>query len=575
LPIAPATAAPVAKAAGNGGGLPYDTLTVNTIDRTGAAGQALIMVQNLTDPSLALLLAPSDGSARFSLPQGDYSVESSVLTADGDGFDAALVANPQLALRGDKTVTLDSRTAKPYLPTLDPSIPPMGGRLDSVGFTRTGAGGDTEHGGRFVMSLLSATPNPLPQYVPYAIYVAPTAKVHTGSLDFAAYTEFSDSVLSGGTQSGPAYVLGFPYAGIIPDGVSTVVRKTDLTTVDNGLDAGPDGGAGGYLTFNVYEPWGDVFEAEIQVSTGDRNDYWYSAAPDTERWQIRATPPDGASRYGALHQARPGSVVREVWNKGPMVPSPAALPIDTLIPSLAVPVGPEETLCPACRQDDNATLFLGSYGDSNPAHYAQGWGNLTTSSLRFRRNGALAATSAYLPGDSEDMNNVLLPMLHQRASYELDWSVSRFTDPAAVTDTDWTFTSAPQTTTRLPGNEQCTPDASRACAALPLLFVNYDLALDHQSQAPTGAPFTVAFRLGYQQGAPAATGLGATLSVSFDDGQTWSTPRSAHATGNGQFSLGIQHPDSAGSVSLRVEAHDAAGNAVRQTVIRAYRLASQ
>ena len=57
--------------------------------------------------------------------------------------------------------------------------------------------------------------------------------------------------------------------------------------------------------------------------------------------------------------------------------------------------------------------------------------------------------------------------------------------------------------------------------------------------------------------------------MSYDDGRTW---RPVRLTGSGGDRVAhLRHPDRPGSVSLRAEATDTAGNTVQQTIVRAYR----
>ncbi len=61
-----------------------------------------------------------------------------------------------------------------------------------------------------------------------------------------------------------------------------------------------------------------------------------------------------------------------------------------------------------------------------------------------------------------------------------------------------------------------------------------------------------------------------TVEVSYDDGRTWRPARLVG--GGGSWTATVVHPVRAGYVSLRANAVDQAGNAVRQTIIHAYRL---
>ncbi|WP_207921585.1 hypothetical protein, partial [Micromonospora sp. KC721] len=119
----------------------------------------------------------------------------------------------------------------------------------------------------------------------------------------------------------------------------------------------------------------------------------------------------------------------------------------------------------------------------------------------------------------------------------------------------WSFTSAHE-----PGQ-----------AALPLLAVRYDLALDSLNRAPAGTSFPLALSV-EQSGSttPPAIRL-VTLAASADDGKSWRN-LTVTRTGN-RWTTTLPATIARGYVSLRATAVDLDGNRVEQTVIRAYALA--
>jgi hypothetical protein len=281
----------------------------------------------------------------------------------------------------------------------------------------------------------------------------------------------------------------------------------------------------------------------------------------------------------AIH---PGQQISEVWNKTPAVPSPTAPTYEFANDYGGIYSGdPRLTVCTACRQGDIGTVNVLPYGDSDPAHYSDypGFG-VGQAGIRFYRDGTLA-----LDSNAQD-NRVVgaypfgleLPLLPQAATYQLDSTETRPGDSAATIGTDWTFRSGPaDPAAALPATETCAPDATRSCSFLPLLFLRYDLPLNYSSQATAGTPEQISFTVTGQQNTPPPSGLSATVSASFDDGQTWTTPQNATSLGGGQFSTAISQPplsSTSGFVSLRVTAQDGSGNAITQTIIRAYGLTS-
>ncbi|GGP75390.1 S8 family serine peptidase [Saccharothrix coeruleofusca] len=101
---------------------------------------------------------------------------------------------------------------------------------------------------------------------------------------------------------------------------------------------------------------------------------------------------------------------------------------------------------------------------------------------------------------------------------------------------------------------------------LPLLSVGFAPAVDLGNAAPAG-PFSFPVALHRQDAVPSAESV--ELEVSFDDGGTWA-PVPLSRDGE-RWTATVTNPDS-GFASLRAKAADTEGNAVEQTVIRAYRI---
>ncbi|MER5901887.1 S8 family serine peptidase [Streptomyces mirabilis] len=121
-----------------------------------------------------------------------------------------------------------------------------------------------------------------------------------------------------------------------------------------------------------------------------------------------------------------------------------------------------------------------------------------------------------------------------------------------TTHTEWDFTS------QAPAGDQK--------AVLPLLQINYGVDTNAAGKAAKNATLTASVaHLAHAAGAGTLSAV--TLEVSYDDGHTWQKITCGH---DGRFALSA--PKQARFVSLRAHAHDSAGNAVAQTVIRAFGL---
>ncbi|MEW1724171.1 S8 family serine peptidase [Streptomyces sp. NPDC093109] len=232
-----------------------------------------------------------------------------------------------------------------------------------------------------------------------------------------------------------------------------------------------------------------------------------------------------------------GSSTRESFNIGVFGPG--------LDPSVAFTGG----LFPGAeRRGNTIKAFLPLFGD--------GAGNMGLSDYTSVESSFLAdgteIESEYAPVDG----TVAYEVPAGDSPYRLTMDVSR--DPAVYpvstrVAVDWAFRSAK------------TPEDGKP-VALPLSSVRFSPELSVSSTAPAGGPFTVPFTV---EGAPAGGGVKKlAFSVSYDEGASW---QRAKAVGGDR--LRLTHPAGAGSVSLRAELTDRAGNTLTQTIERAYLIA--
>ncbi|MEV5960115.1 hypothetical protein AB0L70_00020 [Kribbella sp. NPDC051952] len=596
IELAPAASAPplpaalpsagTAQATPHKAGARYRTVTLNFIDLNGDPGAAAGWLQNVDDANAGFTefgnsVGGDSGPVSFSVPEGTYSVAFSVMTphANDDRIDTALVVKPQVTVTSDQTITLDARTAEPVEVTMDRDVTP-GLRLERLDLSRVSATGGGFGGADLFNLTMGLITESAPNW-PFAKLLATptTTPVTKGSLGFAVTTGLLQARSDAEPATPPAsYFLNFPHTGTVPSVLSYRVRAADLTTVHHHVyDHSGAAAACGYDASDLHPvitmPWGSSLSPTTlpydYVQPGDYTEYRYSSDPTLDRWQTAYDDAPNCMRiYGARSALVPGQQLDESWSRAPYTPAPAVAAAH----EAGQGAGLNDritTVCPACRQDDNAFLFLQPFGDSDPSHHGEIERTAANSLVRFFRNGTLALSIPQNP------SNLPLPMLAEPADYELAWTASPARDETERSETQWTFHSARTDTSTLPAGEICAPDRSRGCSFLPLLFISYDLALDTMSRAKAGVPFRIAFGVGAQQNAPAPKGVTATVSASFDDGKTWTSEQPAEAGANGKFSTTITHPartDGEQFVSLRVTARDAAGNTVRQTNIHAYAL---
>ncbi len=157
-------------------------------------------------------------------------------------------------------------------------------------------------------------------------------------------------------------------------------------------------------------------------------------------------------------------------------------------------------------------------------------------------------------------------------SYQLDLSYRPGGDHRV--DTTWKVTSpAPDGAPSAP-DHQCASLTSvntspKPCEPLPTISMDYDLDLSDRNTAPAPGKQTIRV-LPHHTGGTDTAITSAALSVSYDGGTTWTKVKTKRDR-DGWLTGTIAHHRPGQTVSLRVEARDAAGNTVTQTTLNAYR----
>ena len=146
-----------------------------------------------------------------------------------------------------------------------------------------------------------------------------------------------------------------------------------------------------------------------------------------------------------------------------------------------------------------------------------------------------------------------------KAKYRFETSVERGAPATLSTRVQaaWTFSSA-----RVAGSTY---------KRLPLSSVRFTPPVDLTNTAPAGKIVRIGVGIDRQAGSSATRMKSLTVEVSFDDGHSWKKV-TLRGAGDARTAV-VAHRATAGFVSLRVTGADTAGNTVRQTVVRAYRIA--
>jgi hypothetical protein len=221
----------------------------------------------------------------------------------------------------------------------------------------------------------------------------------------------------------------------------------------------------------------------------------------------------------------------------------------------AIPTGDHQ---PSVRIGDTLSVYVPEFEDSGDGHWSfaerGGFDSVgDTATAAVYRDGKLVAES-----DNGAWGDLEVPA--GDAEYRLDLTTARDSADwhfAPSTHTSWTFRS----------------DTTAGPVELPLLQVDYDVPVDAQNAVGPARTHTLGIDVRMQDGTAAPRGVALKVETSYDDGQSWTTARTARRGADGRFTATVERPERLRGdtyVTLRVSATDASGNSVQQTVQRAY-----
>jgi hypothetical protein len=270
---------------------------------------------------------------------------------------------------------------------------------------------------------------------------------------------------------------------------------------------------------------------------------------------------------------------QDAWGQSPTPPGAVLVP-----DRVRELMGTDGPFCVACRYagvfpSDILPVFTLSVDAGN--HY----GELTSYSNNAPLPGVdeihLYANGTELPQQSFVGTPGVLPFYalpSEPAEYRL---TQRFQDAyprggfGTKAESTWTFRSQAPSGKEVPAGYDSLGLCAVSCRVEPMIFLRYDFNLGLDNRLPAGGVhlFTVT---PYRQPSTVQqpTIVGCTISASYDGGRTW-TRLPALRLFNGEYLVLAKHPRRAGpsgTVSLRTEAWDAAGNRVVQTLTDAYGL---
>jgi hypothetical protein len=572
-PIEPAVSAPSAPATSSKkpsqAASVMRTLTVSADDPDGKPDTGDVAIVFNTDDGNRFDAMESEGVfaggiAKFSAPEGHYSVLGLFFGTDSDGNLTALriSAQPEVAVFGDTGTRVDAQaaTSKVTWDTPRPALPEDGGfmmRREPV----TGPAQTVD------VAVGSGVP----------VFVSPTTvPVTTGKLQSYPYNRL---ISPPGPGKPYEYQLQRATTGVIPEQHYSVT-DADLATIDANYYS--EVGAVGARQRAGQYPFEDAsVRAAHQIVLPRSQTEYVSADPailwfgGLAKYVSPLFPSWFGGQYEAPHHYRPGESLREGWNRFPLHPAGAA---DRLDPDVSWPTVP-----PVTREGDDLRLDLVPFSDNQPGHtgfgfYGESRDHLT-GSYEIRQNGTQIAGGPISRGSIDFTTDVTADPAP--ATLELTLDATREGPMylmSTTSHTEWTWKSQHVEGRTLPAPYACEQSNGgqppRDCATEPLLTLQYSIGGLNLNGVAAQGPQSVDLTVGHIQPAAASDVTGATLQFSLDNGATWQDAAVAgQANGAFRATFDAAGPTSRGvDVALRVTATDADGGRISETLLHAYRI---
>ncbi|MFI1287613.1 S8 family serine peptidase [Streptomyces sp. NPDC020792] len=504
------------------------TLRVKAIDRNGkpATGTSSLDLVSLDTDKGERRNNNGATDQQYRVRPGDYALSSFVASYDAHNAveSVSYLAHPQLRITHDTTVVLDARKA--HLLSLHTE---RASTVDNTTFSYARTWDDTW---QISGSLAAAS-------TVQKFYADVDGRAKNGTF------EFRPTWRATGSEDGSPYVynLSFPTQGPLQSDQVYKPKDSKLAQVTETwkamgkegdyMDAmfiRPSGSSGAYVPVS---PFGSVHVPGIRTAyytTGD--DAWYHGAMTS--FPFAAFMGDQERTY------RAGQRGAEEWYGGPLRP--------------AAPRDADGNLMLTAERQGNLIGFQNAlWVDGSGDHWSYGGSFGDLGNLVLKRNGEQIARRVDPYGVFE--------VPDEDSAYELTQNLQKID----TSDRNWLRSTAVTTTWSFRSHRE--PDVySRG---LPILFPAYDMPVDGLNTLPAQSGIRVGLSVeghaGYTPGAVKA----ASLSYSYDGGTTWTQAPTEER--DGKWVAVLDNTGAAGKqVALKVTLTDANGNAVTQTITRAY-----
>ncbi|MER7808383.1 S8 family serine peptidase [Streptomyces sp900116325] len=504
------------------------TLRVKLIDRNGnpAAGSSSLDLVKLDIDKGERRTNAGAADQAFSVRPGDYALSSFVTSYDTNKVaeSVSYLARPQFRITRDTTVVLDAREA--HRLSLDTDRPST---VDSTTLSYARTWDDT---------WLMAGSLVVDKTVP-GIYADIDGRAGKGTF------EFRPTWRATGSEDGSSYVYNLSYPTQGPLHSDQVYRPRDSRLAQvaekwnamgkeaDYLDAlfiRPNGGDSDLVTVSPFRAIHVPGTRTAYYTTGD--DSWYHGAMTS--FPFAAFMGDQERTYRAADRRT------EEWYGGPLRP---AAPRDA----------DGKLMLAAERQGDLIGFQNALWLDGSGDHWTYGGSFGDLGNLVLKRNGE------QIGGSYDPFGVFQVP--DEDSAYELTQKLEKILSA----DRNWLRSTAVTTTWSFRSHRE--PDVySRG---LPILSPAYDLPVDAMNTLPAQSGIRVGLSVeghaGYTPGAITA----ASLSYSYDGGTTWTEAPTKRQ--GGKWTAVLDHTGAAGKqVTTKATFTDANGNAVTQTITRAY-----
>ncbi|MEU4240778.1 S8 family serine peptidase [Actinoplanes sp. NPDC026619] len=491
-------------------------LTVNTTNPDGTPSLDHYAGLFNLDTFQSFDIYQAQGSETVRIPKGRYGAFAWINNAEAET--TAMLTISELVVAKDQTVTFDGRNAKPL--NVTPPQANAGTTLAAVSadWTTPEFGiGATALG--LTLASLSAGPA-----------TPATSDIFLASVNGS----FADPGADGTFRNSPWTTdLAYFQPGKMFSGLTKKPKLRDLATIKSDYAVAATGAEGAKGNFAQYSEnsggWSVILPFSLPFH---RTEYLNTDAQWSGDFmqQVPAVGDDYpeliSEQLSARTPFRAGHTYHQAWNTA------------VFGPNVTQPLWEGDWVV---RQGDHLYAYPALFGDG------AGHPGFSTTDTQ---------TAALFKGDTKlgDGNEFDLPAAS--ATYRLEVAATRGAPHLLSTSVSaaWTFKSghAPE----------------EGYQRLPLSTVRFSPKLDSNNAAAAGRRFEIPVTVEHQPGSTAGTARSVKVDVSYDDGKTW---QHASVRGDGDHRVAtVNHPRSSGFASLRVSATDSKGNAVTQTVIRAY-----